>query len=89
MRTSLALALLALFSTGACVDPVPAAVPARPAPLPVGTDDDLPPASGSVPSLTSGGGSASSAAHRVQLSVGAPLPRGAAASSQSRLQLEP
>jgi len=39
--------------------------------------------------VTSGGGAASSANHRVELQVGAPLPRGTASSPRHRLRLAP
>lgn len=92
LRATLALALvLAALSQSACEDTDPPAPLERPSgPLPVGTDDD--PDTGvpaRAPSLTSGGGAAASPAHRVQLSVGAPVPRGDASSADSRLHMDP
>lgn len=92
LRATLALALvLAALSQSACEDTDPPRTFERPRPLPVGNDDD-PTDTGvaaRAPSLTSGGGAAASPAHRVQLSVGAPVPRGDASSADSRLHMDP
>lgn len=91
-------AFAAVPALTACNDEPTPDVPAPEGPLPVGNvdgdddDDDEPAPTGvtpRAPAVTSGGGAASSAAHRVQLSVGAPVPRGDTASTDSRLHMDP